>query len=681
MTSEDENSRLVALRNARSIDDARERTEEELLRAKQALEMRSQELVRSLAIMQATLEATSDGIMVSDNERNVTGFNQQYVAMGRLSNPGLQWEDHLHPCEAYRDQLADSGHYLARLDEIYRDAPAESHDILHLVDGRVFERTSRIQFLDGRNVGRVWSYRDITERKRAEAERDRLLAHIGENEERYRLGLDASATGVWAWDIVSGRITWSARVAEIYDMRMEDFDGSLEMFARHVHPEDSGRVMQAITASIETDVPYRIEFRIVQPGGATRWIFTSGKVIRDADGRPLRMIGATRDITERKAADNELQQAARRKDEFLALLAHELRNPLAPIRNGLQVMRLADGNADAIEQARKMMDRQLGHLVRLVVDLLDVSRIGQNKMERRKARILLRDVVENAVETARPVIEAAGHALHIALPEAEVVVDGDLTRLAQVLSNLLTNSAKYTRPGGSIRLDCVQHDGEVEISVRDTGIGIPVGELAHVFDMFSQVDRSMERATGGLGIGLALVKGLVEMHGGTVAAISDGPDTGSTFTIRLPLPGVVLSTSRSDAMPAHVQTRKKVLVVDDSEDAAHSMAMVLRSRGNDVRVAGDGVEAVAAARDFLPDVILMDVGMPRLNGHGAARLIREQQGSHRPVIIALTGWGQESDRIQSRDAGFDGHLVKPVDLPELERLVMQLLHAQAMANA
>lgn len=452
------------------------------------------------------------------------------------------------------------------------------------------------------------------------------------------------------------------------------------MFTRHTHPEDADRVMQAITTSIETDAPYVIEFRIIQAGGAIRWIFTSGKVIRDASGCPLRMIGATRDITVRKAAEEELHQLARRKDEFLALLAHELRNPLAPIRNGLQVIRLAAGNADAIEQARAMMDRQLSHLVRLVDDLIDVSRIGRNKMELRKAHVTLAEIVENAVENARPAIEAAGHDLHIVLPDSPLILDADLTRLAQFLSNLLTNSAKYTRRGGSIWLTCAQHDSELKITVRDTGIGITAAELAQVFDMFSQVDRSIERSTGGLGIGLALVKGLVEMHGGTVTAMSDGPDRGSTFAVHLLLADTAASDTRRDGDLATAQTPRKILVVDDNEDAARSMAMMLRTRGNDVRVVNDGMQAVQAAGEFLPDVILMDVGMPRMNGHVAARLIREQQGARRPLLVAVTGWGQEADRLESKQAGFDGHLVKPVDLAELENLLEPLSSRHAIAS-
>jgi PAS domain S-box-containing protein len=370
----------------------------------------------------------------------------------------------------------------------------------------------------------------------------------------------------------------------------------------------------------------------------------------------------------------ELREADRRKDEFIALLAHELRNPLAPLRNGLQVLRLADGDAGAVAQARAMMERQLGHMVRLIDDLLDISRISRNKMELRRSRVLLADVVSSAVETSRPVIEAAEHELIVSLPPEPVSLDADLTRLAQVFGNLLTNSAKYTERGGRIWLSAAREGDRVAVAVRDTGIGIPAYALRTIFDMFSQVDRSIERSTGGLGIGLALVKGLVEMHGGTVEAVSPGQGQGSTFTVRLPVlgdrtprPDLAADGERSGGRP-----RRRILVVDDNHDAADSMAMMLRLMGNEVRTAHDGVEAVEAALVFRPQVILMDVGMPRLNGYDATQRIRQQPWGRGAIIIALTGWGQDVDRAQSKAAGCNGHLVKPVNLPDLEKLLGEL---------
>jgi CheY-like chemotaxis protein len=319
------------------------------------------------------------------------------------------------------------------------------------------------------------------------------------------------------------------------------------------------------------------------------------------------------------------------------------------------------------------MERQLGHMVRLIDDLLDISRISQNKMELRRERVLLEDIVASAIETARPLIEAAGHELTVSLPTEPVPLDADLTRLAQLFSNLLTNSAKYTEQGGRIWLAAECRGAEVVVSVRDTGIGIPAEALPRLFDMFSQVDRSIERSTGGLGIGLALVKGLAEMHGGTVEAASAGAGQGSTFTVRLPVVAAAgpLATRPDEERPP-VGNGQRILVVDDSRDSAVSMAKVLKLLGSEVRTAHDGLEAVEMTGAFRPDVILMDVGMPRLNGYDATRRIRQQPWGRDVTIIALTGWGQEGDRVQSREAGCDGHLVKPVDFADLEKLLAEL---------
>jgi PAS domain S-box-containing protein len=422
------------------------------------------------------------------------------------------------------------------------------------------------------------------------------------------------------------------------------------------------------------------EYQDYRKDGSRIWIDARVSTVTDAEGRVVGLLGVSHDITERKGAEDALRDADRRKDEFIALLAHELRNPLAPIRNGLQVMRLGAGDANVVSQARTMMERQLGHMVRLIDDLLDVSRISRNKMELRRSRVPLAEILGIAVETARPLIDAGGHSLVIALPTEPIVLHADLTRLAQVFGNLLSNSAKYTPLGGHIWLAAERRGENAFISVRDDGIGIPDELLDSVFDMFSQVDRSIERSTGGLGIGLALVKGLVEMHDGTVVAESPGPGRGSTFTVRLPALESHTARELEKSLPREQPTnglKRRVLVVDDNRDSATSMAMMLRLAGNEVRIAHDGVEAVETAEHFRPQVILMDVGMPKLNGYEATRRVRERPWGRSVTIIALTGWGQEGDRAQSREAGCDGHLVKPVSLPDLDKSLVELTGANS----
>ena len=372
----------------------------------------------------------------------------------------------------------------------------------------------------------------------------------------------------------------------------------------------------------------------------------------------------------------ELQDADRRKDEFLATLAHELRNPLAPIRNGLQVLRLSDSRGTIVDEARSMMERQLTQMVRLVDDLLDVSRITRNKLDLKKQTVTLEAVVQSAVETSRPVIEEAGHTLTLSLPPEPVSLDADLTRLAQVFSNLLNNSAKYTEPGGRISLTVHVNGKEVAVKVRDNGLGIPAEALPRLFQIFSQVERHMERAQGGLGIGLTLVKRIAEMHGGTVEARSAGPGKGSEFTVRLPVLSYELCPQRTAAgNSAEVDdrnattARQRILIVDDNRDSATTLGMMLKLMGNETQTAHDGLAAVEAAEQFRPDLILLDIGLPKLNGYDACRRIRQQTWAKHIVIVALTGWGQEEDRRRSQEAGFDHHLVKPVEMADLQMLL------------
>lgn len=522
---------------------------------------------------------------------------------------------------------------------------------------------------DGRAVRFPGVVIDITERKRAEES----LARVTEDSERrkrlYEAILSATPDFVYVFSLDHRVLYANDSLVAMWGVGNPVGKTFLEIGYEPWHAELHGQEIDQVRA---TKQPIRGEVPFIGTNGRKIYDYIFVPVL-GTDGEVEAVAGTTRDVTERKRMEEELRDSDRKKDDFIALLAHELRNPLAPIRNGLQVLRLAGADSGALAMARTMMDRQLAHMVRLIDDLLDVSRINRNKMELRRSRLALSEVVSSAVETARPQIDEAGHELTLTLPAVPVHLDADLTRLAQVFSNLLTNSAKYTPPGGRIWLSAERQEGHVEVSVRDNGIGIPPESLGNIFDMFSQVDRSIERSSGGLGIGLALVKGLVEMHGGTVTVASEGEGRGSTFTVTLPVhaaerePAVTASTDNEHAGP-----KWRVLVVDDNRDGADSLALMLRLLQNEVRTANDGLEAVAEAERFRPDVILMDIGMPRMNGLDATRRIRAQDWGRGITVIALTGWGQENDRERSREAGCDGHLVKPVNLPDLEKMLAEV---------
>jgi signal transduction histidine kinase/CheY-like chemotaxis protein len=382
---------------------------------------------------------------------------------------------------------------------------------------------------------------------------------------------------------------------------------------------------------------------------------------------------------ERVRLIQQLRDTDRRKDEFLATLAHELRNPLAPIRNGLHIMRLMAGDESAVAQARTMMERQLIQMVRLIDDLLDVSRITRGKLDLRKERVELAHVLSSAVETARPLIEAAGHELTVQSPDEPIFLDADPMRLAQVFANLLNNAAKYMDRGGHIWLTAELSRRpdlrpEAIVTVRDAGVGIPKEALPRIFEMFAQIDQSLEKSQGGLGIGLTLVKRLVEMHGGTVEAHSEGAGKGSRFIARLPVvetSNALYPTAGENGL-ADNHLHCRILIADDNRDAAESMGTMMRHLGHEVRIVHDGAQAVEEAGEFRPDIALLDIGMPRLNGYDAAQRIRAQAWGQDMVLIALTGWGQDEDKRLAADAGFNQHFTKPVNLADITNVVAKL---------
>ena len=460
----------------------------------------------------------------------------------------------------------------------------------------------------------------------------------------------------------------------------------LEYFGRHedelldrgwfplLHPEDASAYMAAVGTAQRERGRLQAEVRVRHRNGDWRWIESYALPLFSDDEEYLGHIGTSLDITERKRVEEALAEADSRKDEFLAMLAHELRGPLAPIRNSIEIIRRMA--APATEDVVQTLERQVSHLVRLVDDLLDVSRISRGRIELRRERVDIRTVVQHAVEAVRPLCRDLDQSLTVDLPAQPAFVDGDPARLAQVLGNLLSNSSKFTNRGGHISIGVEDVSSappaSVVIHVRDTGIGIAPEQIARIFDLFMQVDTSLERVSGGLGIGLTLVRTLVAMHGGTVEVRSDGVGLGSEFIVRLPRIDARSVPSRRylSEIPAKHPARR-ILVVDDNRDSADSLCKLLRLDGHEVVAAYDGLEAVESAASFLPHIILLDIGLPKLNGFEVARRIRQRHAEACPVLVALTGWGQDSDRKASREAGFDAHLVKPVDDATLGRLLAE----------
>ncbi len=825
--------------------------------------MKTAELAHSLAMMRATLESTTDGIVVTDGDGRITDFNQNFVEMWRASSALMDAQARPQLAEVSSEHFDDPESFRDRVREIYASSPPSSYDLLKLRDGRMLERFSRAQFIDDRNVGRVWSFRDITEQRRAEHA-------LRKHSEWLRVTLTGIGEAVITVD-VEGRVTSLNPVAELLTgWSTDDAQGmSIEDVIHLINEESRQPVENPVSKSLregrvvgpanhtvliardgtehaigDSAAPIRdvvgnvigvvlifrdvsderkAELALHRAARTTRFLADSSAAlarpadsestlqriadlavpifadwcavdIRNADGTTRRVaithndpitLQLVRDLQDKyharpnetrgraslrtgvsqwvpeipdsllaataldeeslqlirglglrsyisvplKARDGDtlgaltfvmaesgrtyvaddlraaedlanrasiaiensnlveaLKESDRRKDEFLAVLAHELRNPLAPVRNAVEIMRAKAPPVAELKWAGDIIDRQVEQMTRLVDDLLDVSRISRGTIDLRIERIELSRVVADAVESCRPLIERRGHALSVILPPEPLFLNADPTRLAQILLNLLNNSAKYTERGGRIWLTATCEGAQVEIRVRDTGVGISASTLPRVFEMFTQVDRDLERSQGGLGIGLTLVKRLVESHGGTVEAHSPGLGKGSEFIVRLPVAAdgpaheAPRVGDREEEEPRTLPSHR-ILVVDDNRDAADSLAMILQMMGHEVGIAYDGVEAERRAAELQPSIVLLDLGLPKLNGYEVARRIKGTRTGD-VVLVALTGWGQAEDRRRTREAGFDFHLTKPVESDALNTLLgdAHALHSDRVAR-
>jgi PAS domain S-box-containing protein len=510
-------------------------------------------------------------------------------------------------------------------------------------------------------------------------EKARAGRRVTMSEERLRLAQGVAAIGTWDWDPETRRAYFSPECKDI--LGLVGPDATLpEEWQQYVDPHQ----LPAVLAMLEECITVgkgEIEYRYLHPTRGVRWIYHKAGLVQHAGHRHV--VGISLDVTPRRQAEEALKEVNQRKDEFLAMLAHELRNPLAPIRNAAQLLS-AHGGKPEIEWARAVIERQTTHLVRLVDDLLDVSRMVRGQITLQRTPVTLAEVVQTAVETSRPLIRRRKHHFAVQIPEQTVRIEGDLTRLAQVLANLLNNAAKYTDDGGHIRLDAelegvavgnglaAGKGSMIAIRVRDTGLGVPPNLLPHVFDLFTQADRTLDRAEGGLGIGLTLVKRLVEMHGGNVEAHSEGLGRGAEFIVRLPVLEVEPAHAAEPAQKA-TEPRSgtegralRILIVDDNVDAADSIAMLLSMEGHQTRTVNTARAALLAAPEFKPEVVLLDIGLPEMDGYEVARRLRAQNGSHQMRLVAVTGYGQPADRRRARAAGFDEHMVKPVEPAALQ---------------
>jgi PAS domain S-box-containing protein len=441
-----------------------------------------------------------------------------------------------------------------------------------------------------------------------------------------------------------------------------------------LHPEDRDAPGQAFAAAREQAAEWQVEYRLRRHDGVYRWFLTRAVPQLDASGRVLRWFGTTTDIEDAKKNHQALRDADRQKDEFLATLAHELRNPLAPIRAAVQLLGSPASQPAAREHAVDVIGRQVGHMARLLDDLIDVARITQRRVVLKKVPLAVDDLVESVLETVRPLAHAKWHTLVATIGGEGLQLVADPLRLAQVLSNLLNNAVKYTDAGGRIGFD-VQVEGDwLSFTVSDSGIGLSQAAIENIFTMFAQEQSALDRSEGGLGIGLALAKGLVELHGGTVSAFSDGPGSGSRFVVKLPYSTdrQALAASPAVAVPApRLPQARTVLLADDNRDAVHVLAELLRMDGYLVDTAHDGREAAELALRLRPDVLVLDIGMPGLNGYEVARLVRAQPWGDRPLLIAATGWGQDDDRQKALAAGFNRHLTKPFDPQQLSAWIAE----------
>jgi PAS domain S-box-containing protein len=603
----------------------------------------------------ATLESIPEAFVRLGPDWRIGWVNQQYERrFGRLRASQFG--------KCFWDELPELAGGTA--ETMLRDAMSsrQGHEIEHLCPDRQRWFALKACPVDGGDLALF--IQDVTDRHHAQ---EALLA----SQQRFRLAAEAVSGIIYDYDLPSGHVERTQGLFEVVGYRPEEVPATAAWWWDQIHPDDrrelESRSVLPSRAALGREVHV---YRARHKDGHYVWLSDRSLSVRDRHGQLTRQVGCSIDVTALKEAEQQLREADRRKDEFLATLAHELRNPLAPITNAAHYLKAIVAEPKAA-WGLGVIERQVQNMARLLDDLLDVSRISRNKLVLRRQQVELAQVLQQAIETSRPLVDMGGHELAVRLPPEPVLLDADPLRLAQVFSNLLTNAAKYTPGGGHIELDAQCNGDEARIRVRDDGIGITAEMMPRLFEIFSQAAPALERSQGGLGIGLSLVRGLVELHGGHIEAHSEGAGRGSEFVVTLPVlaraPPVSLHRNgKAAALPAR---RARILVADDNHDGADSLTVALQGLGHEVCTAYDGEQALALAASTRPEVMLVDIGMPRMNGYEVCRAVRREPWGREVLLVALTGWGQEEDRRRAAEAGFDRHLVKPVDLPVLAELL------------
>lgn len=646
-------------------------------RIEQALEAARMTAIEEKNLLEAVMQTLPVGVAIVDNRGGAVNVNPGYELIWRGPRPSF---DSVGDYTRYLAWWADSGeplqaHEWASARAIETGQPV-ANQLLRIqrfdaTYAYVLNSAAPIRDIDGNIFGSAVVIQDITDIKAVEQA-------LRASEERFQLSAEIGRTGTWDWNIASGDMIWSRSHYEILGYQPDEVAPGYPAWLDRVHPDDRPQIEAEIPRCMREHQDFVAVYRVIWPDQSLHWMSARGRFEYTADGVCQRMLGAMADVTSMKQAEQALREADQRKDEFLAMLAHELRNPLAPIRNAAHILGRLQVNEPRVRWAQNIIERQVSHLTHLVDELLDVSRIARGKITLNRARIELTDLINQTREAMQPVMEAKRHQFRIALPASEVILEGDLIRLIQVLQNLLDNAAKYTPEGGRIELTGHLLDGELELRVRDNGMGIPAELLPEVFKPFQQGERTLDRSQGGLGIGLTLVHRLVELHGGRVTAQSAGSGCGASFSVWLPLAQSAPAQSTptpsapTELPPAGTSPSLRVLVVDDDPLVAESMLVFLELEGHQVRSAESGETALRLLPAFAPQVVLLDIGLPGQDGYEVARAIRRMPGGDALELIAVSGYGHEEAMLRSRQAGFDEHLVKPVDPERIRRMLSEI---------